>query len=507
MLLLGIDLGTSSIKVSVVDSSTHKCIASAQFPETEVDIISLQAGWAEQSPDLWWEHVKQAILKCNATQLYDPKDIAAIGIAYQMHGLVLVDKDQHVLRNAIIWCDSRAVEIGERAFTEIGEKRCLSHLLNSPGNFTASKLAWVKNNEPEIYERIDKALLPGDFIAMKFTGEMTTTTSALSEGIFWDFKDHNLSGDIVNYFGFNQSFFPRIRPVFSEHGKLREAVASRLSLSAGIPVTYKAGDQPNNALSLNVLQPGEVAATAGTSGVIYGVSDRLEYDPQSRINSFAHVNHQQNQNRIGVLLCINGAGIFNRWIKNMFGAQHTYETLNLAAQEVETGAEGLLTLPFGNGAERMLNNTITGAHFHNLDFNVHHLGHLVRSAQEGIAFAFRYGLDIMKANGIEPSVIRAGKANMFLSEVFTRSFVNTTGVAVELHQSDGSIGAAKGAGIGAGIFAEKDLSSNTKALKLIEPAEQGRYEDLYQRWKNVLQLQLQKLNETDSLHQSIELTN
>jgi xylulokinase len=507
MLLLGIDLGTSSIKVSVVDSSTHKCIAAAQFPETEVDIISPQTGWAEQSPDLWWEHIKQAILKCNATQLYDPKDIAAIGIAYQMHGLVLVDKDQHVLRNSIIWCDSRAVEIGEKAFTDIGEERCLSHLLNSPGNFTASKLGWVKINEPEIYERVDKVLLPGDFIAMKFTGSTTTTPSALSEGILWDFSENTLSKDILNHFGFESSFFPKSQPVFSEHGTLKDTVASRLSLTPNIPVTYKAGDQPNNALSLNVLRPGEIAATAGTSGVIYGVSDRLKYDPQSRINSFAHVNHQHNANRIGVLLCINGAGIFNRWIKNMFGTQHTYETLNLAAADVAVGSEGLLTIPFGNGVERMLGNNLLGAHFHELDFNIHSLGHMVRSTQEGIAFAFRYGLDIMRENEMEPAVIRAGKANMFLSDVFTQSFVNATGLSVELYPCDGSVGAALGAGIGAGIVTEKDLSSNTKALKVIEPIQHNQYEELYQRWKEIVQTHIEKLNERDQLATALKLIN
>jgi xylulokinase len=495
MLLLGIDLGTSSIKLSVVDAATHHCLASCQYPDSEVDIISTNNGWAEQSPDQWWEHVKQAILKCNASNAYDPGDIGAIGIAYQMHGLVLVDRDQHVLRNSIIWCDSRAVDIGDRAFDEIGEHRCLAHLLNSPGNFTASKLAWVKYNEPEIYDRIDKVLLPGDFIAMKFTGEITTTVSALSEGIFWDFKNHSLSKDILDYFDFNPSFFARQQAVFSDHGRLKEAVAGRLNLRPGIPVSYKAGDQLNNALSLNVFQPGEVAATAGTSGVIYGVSNRMEYDQQSRINSFAHVNHQQNKNRIGVLLCINGAGIFNRWIRNMFGAHHSYDTLNRAAAAIEPGSEGLMAIPFGNGAERMLNNRIIGAHFHDLDFNIHSLGHLVRSAQEGIAFAFRYGLDIMKENGIEPSVIRAGRTNLFLSDVFTESFVNATGVAVELHHTDGSTGAALGAGIGSGIFSEAEIGTNRKIIKTIKPSRQKQYEEMYERWKEFLQTRLQKLNE------------
>ena len=501
MLLLGIDLGTSSIKVSAVDADTQKCIAAAQYPETEVDIISTQTGWAEQSPDLWWEHVKQAILKCNATNQYDPKDIAAIGIAYQMHGLVLVDKAQHVLRNAIIWCDSRAVKIGEEALHYIGEKKCLSHLLNSPGNFTASKLAWVKKNEPAIYEKINKIMLPGDFIAMKFTGECTTTTSALSEGIFWDFKNNNISDDVINYFGFDHDFFPSIQPLFSAHGYLKKTVADRLSLTTGIPVAYKAGDQLNNALFLNVLNPGEIAATAGTSGVIYGVSDQLNYDPQSRINSFAHVNHQPDEKRIGILLCINGAGIFNRWIKNIAGTNVTYQGLNDAAAKIDVGSNGLMALPFGNGAERMLDNKIIGGHFHNLDFNIHTTAHMIRSVQEGIAFAFRYGLDIMRENGIDPIIIRAGKSNLFLSDVFTESFVNATNVEVEFYEGDGSFGAAIGAGIGAGIYKNASIAfSNRKSVSLVEPNKKNIYDNLYDKWKELLNERLKNSTKTKSYY-------
>jgi len=496
MLLLGIDLGTSSVKVSVLEAATQQCIASVQYPDVELDIISLQPGWAEQSPDLWWENVKQAILKCNATNLYNTLDIGAIGIAYQMHGLVLVDKEQHVLRNSIIWCDSRAVEIGDEAFANIGSETCLYHLLNSPGNFTASKLAWVKENEPALYERIDKVMLPGDFISMKLTGNITTTASALSEGIFWDFRSNSISTDVINYFGFDRPLFPEIQTLFAPHGLLKENVATRLSLKKGIPVTYKAGDQPNNALSVNVLQPGEVAATAGTSGVIYGVSDQLEYDQQSRINSFAHVNHQYNKARIGILLCINGAGIFNSWVKNLIGANRTYPELNKAAANIAPGSNGLLALPFGNGAERMLNNQQVGAHFQNLDFNIHTDAHLVRAAQEGIAFAFRYGLDIMRDNGMHPTIIRAGKANLFLSDVFTTSFVNTTQVAVEFYNCDGSYGAALGAGIGAGQYRnEREAFGNRKPSDCVEPGEKNNHEDLYQQWKSFLNEKLAAVHE------------
>jgi xylulokinase len=491
MLLLGIDLGTSSVKISVVDAANQQCIAEAQFPETENEIISVQPGWAEQSPDQWWEHVKQGILKCHALSKYDPLDIAAIGIAYQMHGMVIVDKEQHVLRNSIIWCDSRAVDIGNVAFEEIGEEKCLSHLLNSPGNFTASKLAWVKENEPAIYKKIDKVMLPGDFIAMKLTGEITTTISALSEGIFWDFKKNEISKDVLNYYGFDGKLFPTVQPLFAAHGQVKSTVASRLNLKKGIPVSYKAGDQPNNALSLNVLEPGEVATTAGTSGVIYGVSSELSSDSQSRINSFAHVNHVIGHNRIGVLMCINGTGIFNRWIKNIAGVNHTYAGLNEEAAKVSAGADGLFALPFGNGAERMLNNRIVGGHFFNLDFNVHSLPHLVRAVQEGIAFSFRYGLDIMRENSINPTVIKAARTNLFLSDVFTQTFANVNNVTVEFYEGDGSYGAAIGAGIGAGIYkTAAAAAAGRKPVGVVKPARQEEYNDLYLQWDELLSKQL-----------------
>jgi xylulokinase len=483
MLLLGIDIGTSSIKVSVVDAQTQACVASAQYPETESEVIAKQPGWAEQAPDMWWQHVQQAILKAHALKKYNPADIAAIGIAYQMHGLVCVDKQQQVLRDSIIWCDSRAVEIGNKAFDKIGHEKCLSHLLNSPGNFTASKLAWVKANEPEIFNKIDKIMLPGDFIAMKLTGNITSSISSLSEGVFWDFKTNSLSEDVFNCYQFSKDLIPAIHPVFAEHGKLSATVAESLSLTKNIPVTYKAGDQPNNALSLNVLQPGEVAATAGTSGVIYGVSDQLVYDKESRVNTFAHVNYSANDKKLGVLLCINGTGILNRWIKNIAGGNLNYQQINDAAKTINAGSDGLMILPFGNGAERMLNNKMVNAHIHNIDLNKHTDAHLFRAAQEGIAFAFRYGLDIMRSNGMNPTVIRAGKANMFLSDVFTSCFVNTLNVPVELYNCDGSVGAAIGAGLGAGIYqSEGEAFQHFKPLSLVEPTQHSLYDELYEKW-------------------------
>jgi xylulokinase len=491
MYLLGIDLGTSSIKVAVVDVATQKNIATAQYPEEETAIKSLQSGWAEQSPNEWWQNVQQAILKLNATGLFDPKEIKAIGIAYQMHGLVVVDQDQQVLRDSIIWCDSRAVELGNDAFEAIGEEKSLKHLLNSPGNFTASKLAWVKANEPETYSRIDKMMLPGDFIAMKLTGEITTSISALSEGILWDFENHEISKDVINYYGIDEHLIPAVKPLFSEHGYLKADIADLLGLTTGIPVAYKSGDQPNNALSLNVLKPGEVAATAGTSGVIYGVSDGLTYDKQSRVNTFAHVTYSEEKTHTGVLLCINGTGSMYRWAKHNFAPHATYAELNNLASKAPIGSNGLKVLPFGNGAERMLNNKYTGAQLLGIDLNTHNQSDIFRSVQEGIAFSFRYGLDIMRENGMKPKVIRAGRANLFLSEVFAQTFVDVTGIPVELYENDGSVGAALGAGIGAGIFkSAEEAFSRHEAIKTLTPQHSAAYEPIYQDWKKILEKQL-----------------
>jgi xylulokinase len=488
MLLLGIDIGTSSIKVAIIDAASSKTLITVQYPDTETPIHSIQSDWAEQDPEMWWEHVQQAILKAHASKKYNPLDIQSIGIAYQMHGLVLVDKQQKALRDSIIWCDSRAVEIGNKAFKNIGEEKCLSHLLNSPGNFTASKLAWVKENEPAIFEKIDKILLPGDFIAMKLTGSITTSIAALSEGIFWDFKNKEISKDILEYFGFSESVFPLVQDVFSTHGILHSHSATALGLKEGTPISYKAGDQPNNALSLNVLEPGEVAATAGTSGVIYGVGDTLDYDKASRINQFAHVNYTQQKDRLGMLLCINGTGIMNSWAKKWIGNNGDYTQMNVEASTIAVGSEGLQVLPFGNGAERIFNNKMIGAHFLNLNLNQHTASHMYRAIQEGIAFSFRYGLDIMRDNGITPNIIRAGHANLFKSNVFTEAFVNTLNVPVELYDVDGSVGAAKAGGIGAGLYTSaKEAFQNFKAIQIIEPTVSKKYDELYQHWLKSLQ--------------------
>jgi xylulokinase len=396
----------------------------------------------------------------------------------------------NVLRPSIIWCDSRAVPYGQNAFDTLGHENCLSHLLNSPGNFTASKLAWVKENEPELYAKIYKIMLPGDYIAMKLSGEICTTVSGLSEGMFWDFKENSVSKMLLDYYGIDASLIPEIRPTFSEQGRVSAAAAAELGLAEGTPITYRGGDQPNNALSLNVFNPGEIASTAGTSGVVYGVLGDVNYDPKSRVNTFAHVNHTAEQTRLGVLLCINGTGILNSWMKrNVAPEGISYADMNDVAAQAPIGSAGVSILPFGNGAERMLENKEVGASIHGVNFNVHNKSHLLRAAQEGIVFSFKYGIEVMEQMGMNVSKIHAGHANMFLSPIFRDTLAGVTGAVIDLYDTDGSVGAAKGAGIGAGIYKDnKEAFSTLEKLAVIEPsaADAQAYADAYETWKSRL---------------------
>lgn len=489
MYLLGYDIGSSSIKAALVQAATGKTIGLAQYPDTEMEIIALQPGWAEQQPGLWWEYVCQVTKKLLQQTQVQATDIQAIGIAYQMHGLVLVDKNQEVLRPSIIWCDSRAVAIGNQAFENMGAEKSLSHLLNSPGNFTASKLKWVQENEPELYSKIDKMMLPGDYIALKLTGEIGTTISGLSEGMLWDFQENAVADIVLNEYNIRKELIPNILPTFSLQGTLTTQAAQETGLRTGIPVTYRAGDQPNNALSLNVLNPGELAATGGTSGVVYGVVDKPVYDPASRVNGFAHVNYTLELPRIGILLCINGAGIQYSWVKHQIAAENlSYNEMENLAASVSIGSDGLRMVPFGNGAERVLCNKNPGAQLNNLHFNRHTRAHLYRAALEGIAFSFKYGIQILKEMGIKIDVIRVGNDNLFQSNIFATTIANLTGSRIEMVKTTGAVGAAKASGVGIGLYhtIEEAIGSNEILLTYEPLAANEAYEQAYAIWQQDL---------------------
>jgi len=490
--LLGYDVGSSSIKATVLDTESQRLAAAAVSPKRELEIQAPRPGWAEQDPEIWWKHLVLATEEISSVQGVDLGEVEAVGISYQMHGLVCLDDVGAVLRPAIIWCDSRAVEIGDEAFQGLGPKRCLQVLLNSPGNFTASKLSWVGKNEPAVFEKISKVMLPGDYVAFRLTGEISTTPSGLSEAILWDYSSNDLARFVLEYYGIPETMIAPVVPNFSVQGKLMREAAARLGLKPGIEVTYRGGDQPNNALSLNVLEPGEVAATAGTSGVVYGVGSEASYDERSRVNTFVHLNHTERKPRYGTLLCVNGSGCLNSWLKhNVMGSESSsssYEQMNEAAAAAPVGCDGLLIMPYGNGAERTLENRNLGASLHGLDFNRHGRAHVLRAGQEAVVFALRYGLEIMEGMGLKIETVRAGAANMFLSPLFAEAFATVSDARVELFNTDGSQGAARGAGIGAGIYNFDDAFHGLEPVRTVEPnPELGEaYGQTYRRWRAVL---------------------
>ena len=492
MYALGYDIGSSSIKASLVDIKQNNEVLSVRSPQDELSMIAHKPGWAEQEPTIWWKHLCLATKDLLARTGVSPKEVKSIGISYQMHGLVVVDENLNVLRPSIIWCDSRAVAIGEGAFEKIGDHECLSRHMNSPGNFTASKLAWIKQQEPEIYQQIYKAMLPGDYIAMMLTGQAKTTISGLSEGILWDFQDDQLSESILAAYGFKEDIFPEYCPTISLQGMITAEAAQQTGLVAGIPIGYRAGDQPNNALSLGVLRPGQVAATGGTSGVVYGIIEQKKYDPFSRVNNFAHVNYSTDHPYIGVLLCINGTGIAYNHIRQITGSNLSYTELEELASQVGIGADGLSFLPFGNGAERMLGNQELGAQFHGLSFNLHGQGHYVRATLEGIAFSFVYGINIMKDMGLALDEIIAGNDNMFQSAVFGQMISDLTGSTIRLVNTTGAVGAARASAVSIGAFT--DIESAMDGLQYVKSyspnQDTDKQKSAYKRWLSILERQL-----------------
>ncbi len=493
MYTIGYDIGSSSVKAALVETKTGKVLARVTAPEREMGMYAAEAGWAEQNPEDWYKHVVTATQDILARTQVQSEDIKAVGIGYQMHGLVLVDAEYEVVRPSIIWCDGRAVETGDKAFKGIGADACLAHCLNSPGNFTAAKLKWVADNEPANYAKTKYAMLPGDYIALCLTGEATTTVTGLSEGVFWDFKEGQLAKLVLDEMGLDASKIPRRVPAVGAQGVLTDAAAEELGLQPGTVVGYRAGDQPNNALSLNVLAPGEVAATGGTSGVVYGVTDQLAYDPAQRVNSFAHINHSGGAPRIGVLLCINGAGILHRWVKNLIGDEKlSYGDMETMASEVPVGADGLHFLPFGNGPERMLGNKNVGAHLLGLDLNRHGKAHIVRAGLEGIAFAFVYGMKVMKALGVDLSAIRVGNDNLFQSKVFSETIATLTEATIEVHNTTGAVGAALAAGVSVGLAKNVgEAVGRQEVLSTVKPRNnKAQLQTAYDRWEAGLEKML-----------------
>ena len=484
--VLGIDLGSSSVKVSLLDTATGRTLDQEQRPAAaEMAIEAPRPHWAEQDPHRWWANTTEAIRALKAR--HSLAEVSAIGVAYQMHGLVLLDAEGEVVRPSIIWCDSRAVALGREAAESIGQHRIETTTLNGPGNFTASKWAWVARHEPEVLARATTVMLPGDYIAFKLTGERNTTASGLSEMILWDFGQRRPASFVLEHYGLDVDLLPPLVPTFGDQGTVLAEVAQEFGFRQNARVAYRAGDQPNNAYALNVLEPGETAATAGTSGVVYAVTDQRVYDRQQRVNAFLHVNAAAEAERLGVLLCVNGTGSAYAWLRRTLGATALpdYAQVNAWAAESEIGGDGLRFYPWGNGAERMLGNADLGARLEGLTFARHGAPELCAAVQDGIAAALTYGTRGLDDVGARPQVVRAGRANLFLSDRFAQAFAQLGEAPLQLYDTDGAQGAARGAAVGAREYADHaEALASLRVVAEFEPRAElaAAYEDYYERW-------------------------
>lgn len=487
MYSIGYDVGSSSVKGALIEIDSGIAIASCKYPEEELLINSPKRGWAEQNPNTWWTCIIEVTRQLLDQTRIDSNRVASIGIAYQMHGLVLIDNKGEVVRPCIIWCDSRAVAIGEEVLAGIGESYAFQSLLNSPGNFTVSKLKWVQENEPAIYKQVEKLMLPGDYINFKLSGDINTTISGLSEGIFWDFEQNKVSKKLLDYLKIDCSIIPSVVPNVGLQSRLSDRAANELGLSSGTPIAYRAGDQPNNALALNVMKPGEIAATAGTSGVVYAVTDQLVADKLNRVNSFAHVNHSLRNTQIGVLLCLNGTGIQYSWLRKILGGNLSYTELEELSNEAPIGSKGCMVFPFGNGAERIFENRMLNASIQNIDFNHHSKSDIIRATLEGIANSFIYGIEILQSLNIDISTLKVGNDNLFQSKIFREHMANVLQIEIQIMEVNGAIGAAKGAAVGAHLKESLAAFGSSNILETIIPG--GNTEDhkmAYHSWKDHL---------------------
>lgn len=473
MAFLGIDVGTSSVKVSIVGED-GVILASATAPaSSERAINSPNPNWAEQNPEDWWEDAQQAILNL---PLEARLQVEAIGIAYQMHGLVLVDSQFQPVRPSIIWCDGRNIQESQILAESLGLDALENRLLNKPGTLTLAKLAWVAEHEPETLAKAHTFGLPGDFIAYKLTGEWSTTKSGYSEMVGWDF-----GASIPFEEGFRKAGWklplPEARPNLEEGAPIQKVIAEKLGLPPSARVTYRAGDQPNNAFGLGVLQQGETAISAGTSGVLYGIGDSSP-GLHEGINRFLHVNSQ-----IGVLMCLNGVGSALAFARRTWFQNQSYEALSeLASQANPENCPYFF--PFGNGAERILSERAFSG-FTELDFNRHNLPELARSVFEGIAFAYRLGSEKMEKAGCLSKVVNGTESGLLKSSFFAQLLANELQVELILSEGDGSTAAARGAALGI-----KKILPKPAPLKRYLPTSPANHER-FSHWHKILEKFLQ----------------
>ena len=472
--VIGIDVGTGGTRAVLVD---EKGAVLASATHEHLPFASPQNGWAEQDPHDWWNACKQALGKLLEESAVQKTEIAAIGLTGQMHGAVLLDENDEVLRHALIWCDQRTQEECDELDKTVGTKR-LVELTSNPAltNFTLTKLMWVRTHEPEIWKRFRSFLLPKDYIRLQLTGVRATDVSDASGTLLLDVANRRWSQEMLKATRLDARCLPQLFESQQVVGTITAHAALETGLAEGTPVVAGAGDQAAGAIGMGIVKAGDVSATIGTSGVVFAATDQPFLDPQGRLHTFCHAI----PNRWHVMGVTQAAGLSLRWFRDTFGivngvTESPYESLSREASAIPAGADGVLWAPYLMGERTPhLDSEVRGALI-GLAAS-HGRGHIIRAILEGVAFSLKDTLTIFAEIGVPVNDIRLGGGGA-LSPLWRQ--IQADVYAKPVSQLKAEQGAAHGAavlaGVGAGLWTSVDdaCSRFVRIASIVEPMKQS----------------------------------
>jgi xylulokinase len=489
MKLLGIDIGTSGTRAVVIDGQGQ--VISAATAE-HVNFASPQLGWAEQDPEDWWGAATRAVQQCLAQANINPGDINGIGLTGQMHGLVALDKNDRVVRPAILWCDQRTSQECREITEELGAQQLIEFTANPALTvFTLPKIRWMQKHEPEVWSGVRSILLPKDYVRFRLTGSRATDVADASGTLLFDVAHRQWSAPMLEVAGLHADLLPRVFESQQISGHVSEEAGRATGLRAGIPVVAGAGDQAAGAVGMGIVEPGAVSATIGTSGVVFAATAAPVRDPQGRIHTFCHAI----PNCWHVMGVTQAAGLSLKWFREQFSANgnsavDSYDHLMEEAAKTPAGAEGLLWAPY-----------LMGERTPHLDPNArgalvgltagHTRGHMIRAILEGVAFSLRDCLTIFSELQIPVASIRLGGGGA-RSPLWCQIQADIFGREVSVLQAEEgpAYGAALLAGVGVGAWpsVRNACEASVRVARRFEPdAERAaamnrqytRYEKLY----------------------------
>jgi xylulokinase len=486
-MLLGIDISTTGAKAILV-SLDGKVLGSAT---NNYPLHTPRPLWSEQHPEDWWNAAQASIRQMLDETNIDPEAIQGIGLTGQMHGLVLLDGQDQVLRPAILWNDQRTAAACEQMTAKIG----LSELIRITGNpaltgFTAPKLLWVHEHEPEVYRRIAHILLPKDYIRFKLSGDRAIDCADASGTSLFDISQRRWSDEIIEKLEINPKWLPVVYEGTEITGRVSKKAAQETGLVPDTPIVGGGGDQAAQAVGVGAVQPGILAVTLGTSGVVFAPTGEAFIDPEARVHAMCHSlppGEGQGWHLMGVMLSAGGS---LRWLRDAFAADKDYTKLIGAVEEISPGSEGLLFLPYLTGERTPHPDPLARGAFTGLTLR-HNLAHLTRAVLEGVAFGLRENLDLLKDVGVKTIHQVRLSGGGARSPIWRQILADVLGVelaTVETAEGAG-YGAALLAGVGAGAWntvqeaCDQAIKINAHIAPI--PVNMSQYEPYYQEYQSL----------------------